>query len=180
MEWEKPHSNLCEVQALFRRPKMPVTHDISYLSPRDRKLRAAYLLLGIFISNTSPAAISTEGFCFHSTEKEIQLEFRTFFERESRWRGGYVKYSTSNAAIPIILKSTEESYSTSDSPADSTSTWIEIDNGEISGEYEISSQGVNVYDFNYTKRKNGKKYYFTLDPNIDFSIESGCRWTENH
>lgn len=110
-------------------------------------------------------------------QKEIQLEFRTFYETESKWSGGYVKYSTSNTAIPIILKKTEESDTTSDSPADSTSTWIEIDNGGISGEYEISSQGANVYDFNYTKNKNGKKYYFTLDPNIDFSIESGCHWT---
>jgi hypothetical protein len=119
--------------------------------------------------------------CFHSLgPKEIQLEFRTFYEAKSKWSGGYIKYSTSSTAIPIVLKSTEEHEVASNAPVDSTSTWIEIDNGVISGEYEISTQGVNVYDFNYTKHKNGKKYYFTLDPNIDFSIESGCHWTENH
>lgn len=124
--------------------------------------------------------IHTEALCLHTLgEKEIQLELRTFYEIESRWSGGYVKYSNSSKPISIVLKGTEENNSTNNSPTNSTSTWVEIENGEISGEYEISSQGVSVYDFNYTKRENGKKYYFTLDPNVDFSIESGCHWKNN-
>lgn len=140
-------------------------------------MRTIPALILICTSGTALGDINTEVLCFHSLgKKEIQLEFRTFYETESKWSGGYIKHSTSRTAIPIVLKKTEESDMTGSSPADSTSTWIEIDNGEISGEYEISSQGVNVYDFNYTKRKNGKKYFFTLDPNTEFSIESGCRW----
>jgi len=103
--------------------------------------RGAHILPILFASNIALRDINTEALCFHSLgQKEIQLEFRrTFYETESKWSGGYVKYSTSNTAIPIVLKKTEESDTTSDSPADSTSTWIEIDNGGISGEYEISS-----------------------------------------
>ncbi|MBD9503191.1 hypothetical protein IB256_20550 [Pseudomonas sp. PDM17] len=131
----------------------------------------------LFVSNIAFGGINTEVLCFHSLgQKEIQLEFRTFYETESKWSGGYVKYSTSSKVIPIVRKSIEEHEMASDAPVDSTSTWIEIDSGDISGEYEISSQGAYVYDFNYTKRKNGNKYYFTLDSNIDFSIDSGCQW----
>lgn len=126
------------------------------------------------------ASIQTETLCLNSFgKKPIKLEFKRIYDNESAWVGGYVKYSTSNKAISIALESSESTPTSDTSPDDTTSTWIEIKNGQITGSYAASSQGGNNYNFLYENFETKETTNFIVDPNIDYTSTSGCQWKSN-
>ena len=90
----------------------------------------------------------------------IQLEFRMFSDPNSKWTGGYIKYRKSKAVIPLVLKSTEATDKPEGRPCDFTDTWVEVSDGEITGEYEVAHQAALINSFVYRSRKTGKEYSF--------------------
>ena len=91
------------------------------------------------------------------------------------WNGGYVKYGNSKSPITIVYQTSKILNETEGRPIYFENTWLEIVGAEITGKYVIGSQGANIYNFEYTNRKSGKKYSFseTIERN---STDDGCKW----
>lgn len=108
----------------------------------------------------------------------IKLEFRVLSDPGSSWVGGYIKYRKSNTVIPLVLKSTEVTDKPQGHPWDYTDVWVEVYDGQITGEYEVMHQGALINSFVYRNRKSGKQYSFEMDiDDRDIDIDSGvCTW----
>jgi hypothetical protein len=65
---------------------------------------------------------------------------------------------------------------TEDGPYQFTTTWIEVADGALTGEYEMVSQGARIYGMTYMNYKSGKKYSFEQDISMDSPPETGCQW----
>lgn len=136
--------------------------------------------LCLIIPSFATASIQTDILCLSSLgEKPIKLEFKRFYETETSWVGGYVKYSTSKEITPIVLELTESTPTSDTSPDDTTSTWLEIKSRKITGSYEVSSQGGNTYNFMYDNFETKESINFIVDPNTDYSESSGCLWNNS-
>lgn len=107
-------------------------------------------------------------------EKPIRLEWRLFSEPASQWTSAYVKYKDAKQVIPLVLRTNETTQKPAGRPWEFTSVWTEVVNGKISGEYEITSQGANIYGFTYKNLRTGKVVQFFQDN--DASEESECKW----
>ncbi len=106
--------------------------------------------------------------------KPVRLEWRTFSEPASGWSSAYVKYKGSKQVIPLVLRSSEVTDRPDNRPWAFTSTWLEVVDGKISGEYRIASQGANIEEFVYKSHRTGKEIPFSQD-NEAFE-EAGCTW----
>lgn len=123
------------------------------------------------------SAVTSEPFCFELSESSpVKFEFRTFYDASSKWSGGFVKYAKSSEPISIVLTDSEGEMLGPDAPWQSATTWSEIINGKVAGAYEFVTQGTQIVSMKYTKKSNGKVYHFLNNPNIDSSLESGCKW----
>jgi len=121
--------------------------------------------------------ITTEVYCFRSQEgKSINFEFRSYFDSVVKWRGANVKYSKSKTAIGLVYQNSEEEVMDPDRPSQFTTTWVEVSDGVVSGDYEMVSQGARIYGMTYTNYKTQKKYSFDQDIGMDASPETGCQW----
>mgnify|MGYP001028388345 CR=1 FL=1 len=121
--------------------------------------------------------LTTEVRCFRSSEgKNINFEFRTYHDSVSTWGGVGVRYRQSKRFITLVHRNTEQEILAEDRPYEFTTTWVELSEGALTGEYEMVSQGARVYSMVYTNYKSGKKYSFEEDFGIDFSPETGCQW----
>jgi hypothetical protein len=119
----------------------------------------------------------SEVYCFSSDAKKIlNFELRTFFDQSTKFSSGFVRYQNSNSTIPLVLKSASGQTLSAGRPDEFTSTWLEVNRGKISGEYEMVSQGANIYSMVYTSYGTRKKTSFTLDPNVTPSLDKGCQW----
>ena len=83
-----------------------------------------------------------------------------FSDPNSRWTGGYFKYRKSKAVIPLVLKSPEVTDRREGRPWDFTDRWVEVADGEITGEYEVAHHAALINSFVYRNRKTGKEYSF--------------------
>lgn len=120
--------------------------------------------------------ISKEDFCFTSGgAKPVRFEFHTVYDRTTRWSGAFVKYEKSREPISLVVRSTQEVEVDLDRPSEITENWLEVSGDGITGDYEIVSQGANVYSVTYTNRATQKKLYFNLDPDATPS-DKGCAW----
>jgi hypothetical protein len=137
-----------------------------------------FLLAAIFLfAPEAFSEVSTEVLCFSSSGKNpIQFELRTYFDSDTKWEGGLVKYSKSKSTISIVLNKTETEITNKDRPYETTKKWLEISNNKISGEYEMMSQGANIYSMQYTNNTNQKKYGFILNTDVEFDVKNGCKW----
>jgi len=88
---------------------------------------------------------------------------------------GYVEYKDSLKPIPLIFKNQSEDDAEVGRPAQMTTTWLEIVDGNLNGKYIIISQGARYYSFIYIS-KAGKKT--TLNENLDAYNDdhSDCVW----
>jgi hypothetical protein len=120
--------------------------------------------------------ISEENFCFTSGgAKPVRFEFHSVYDRTAKWSGAFVKYEKSREPISLVLHLTKEVEIDSDRPSEITVDWLEVSRGNITGDYEIVSQGANVYSMTYTSRATRKRFYFNLDPDATPS-DKGCAW----
>jgi hypothetical protein len=121
------------------------------------------------------AEVTSEAFCFSSgSGKPINFEMRTYYDSSRKFSSGFVKYQTSKKPIPLVLvNSTSETLSKS-APDQENTTWIEVFNGEATGEYEMITQGTDVASMVFTNKKKNQKIGFVLNTNV--MTESGCVW----
>jgi hypothetical protein len=141
-------------------------------------MKNVWLLVLLTSCSTSAfSKVSTEIFCFNSGDpKPIRFEMRTYFDSDTKWEGGFIKYEKSKSLISISLKNKQTSTLSKEMPQETTKTWLEVSGNKITGEYEFISQGTNVYSMQYTNSNNKKQYLFDLDTNVPSSPESGCQW----
>ncbi|WP_323150507.1 hypothetical protein [Pseudomonas glycinae] len=143
-----------------------------------KSLRVLSAALFVLFPMAAHSEVSTEIYCFRSQEsaKSINFELRTYYDSFSKWSGAAVRYSKSKKAISLVYRNTEQEILAEDRPYQFTTTWVEVSEGALTGEYEIVSQGARVYGMTYTNYKTGKKYSFEHDFSMDFSSETGCQW----
>jgi hypothetical protein len=65
---------------------------------------------------------------------------------------------------------------TESGPYEFTTTWVEVSDGAVTGQYVIATQGARVNSMRYTNYKSGKQYSFDEDFSIEASPETGCQW----
>ncbi|MFJ2364910.1 hypothetical protein ACIPIN_14655 [Pseudomonas sp. NPDC087697] len=121
--------------------------------------------------------VVAESFCFSLADKgSVNFELRTYFDPLTKWSGAFVKYSKSKSPISLVLKVANSEELDAQTPEQTTRTWLEVSEGEITGQYEMMSQGGSILSMTYTKKANGKQYAFEDNPNVNSSLENGCKW----
>lgn len=126
---------------------------------------------------TAHSAVTSESLCFELSETSpVKFEFRTFYDASSKWSGGFVKYAKSSEPISIVLTDSQNEMLGADAPWQSTRSWSEVISGKVAGTYELVTQGTQIVSMTYTKKSNGKVYYFGNNTSVDSSLESGCEW----
>ena len=140
-------------------------------------MKKILLLLCSLFPLMAHSAVTSESLCFELSETSpVKFEFRTFYDASSKWSGGFVKYAMSSEPISIVLTDSEDEMLDPDSPWQSTTTWSEVINGNVTGTYQFVSQGTHIVSMSYTKKSNGKVFHFGNNTSIDSSLESGCKW----
>ena len=137
------------------------------------RLSAATLLF--VAASGSAASVEEDVRCLATSEpKNVQLEWHTFQDARTEWLGGYVRYKGASRTIPIVLASTRVISRPAGRPWEFRYTWLEISGGGVSGQYELSSQGANVYDFLYKNLRRSGQLAFTK---VSSPGEDGqCKW----
>ncbi|QTD92904.1 hypothetical protein [Burkholderia anthina] len=140
----------------------------------SKKTLAALLLC---IALPASAEVTTEVLCFRTTgDKPVRFELRTYYDDVAKWQGGVVRYAQSKTAIPLLFKHQDQEELAEGRPYQFTTTWWEMVDGKINGEYEMTSQGAIVYSMTYTNARTGKKTAFEWAQDVDASAKAGCRW----
>lgn len=93
---------------------------------------------------------------------------------EGEWSSAYVKYKGAKQVIPLVFRSSEATQKPAGRPWEFKSVWLEVVDGQISGEYAITSQGANIYGFVHKNRRTGKEVSFVQDN--EAAEESHCKW----
>lgn len=126
---------------------------------------------------TAKAAINEDFRCLSSTAgKPVHLEFRVFADPASNWTGGYVKYQGAKKVVVIAPgKTVVTDRPEGDRPWEFETTWLELTEGRVTGEYVVVSQGANIYGFRYTSKATGKVFEFEQD--IAATGERACEWS---
>jgi hypothetical protein len=141
------------------------------------KLMIVFSLMSLFLPMAAYCDMIADFYCFSSDREGTRnFELRTFSDQPTKFSSGFVRYRNSKTMIPLVLRSTGEQTLSAGRPDELTSTWLEVNGGKISGEYEILSQGASVYSMVYTSYGTQKKSSFILDPNVTSSLEKGCQW----
>lgn len=121
--------------------------------------------------------ISEEVYCFNSSgagSKSFGLH--VLCDDAERWSGAFVKYRGAKSAITLASKDEISEEISPWRPNQVTVTWYEIYNGIISGEYEMMSQGANIYSMTYKSYVTHKQVAFIFNPE---ALEKGgekCTW----
>lgn len=134
-------------------------------------------LLLVLLPLTAHCEVTSESYCFEDTNS-IKFELRTFYDHDSNWSGGFVKYAKSKTPISIVLTDHQEEILAPDAPTQNTRTWSEIVDGKVTGTYEWVTQAAMSVSMVYTKKSNDRKYSLLLNPNIDASLAGGCNWEQ--
>lgn len=135
------------------------------------------LLMAISASFPAYCKVSSDVLCFSSGgDKPIQFEFRTFYDDNSGWAGGFVKYRNSKSFISLTLESHQEESFDKNYASLMSEIWLEVSNRKITGEYEMEGQGTNINSMIYKNFSSGKKYYFIPDQSVNSTEEAGCDW----
>ena len=141
-------------------------------------MRATTFISLVLFSNYAAAQVNADVLCFTSDgNRPLRFELRTYYDLTTKWSGGYVKYEKSKNSISIVVHQTREDLTASDAPSSGTTNWVEVWNGQVSGSYEMESQGVQLISMTYIRRKDGKRFSFHLDSNVPSSLEKGCSWS---
>jgi hypothetical protein len=118
--------------------------------------------------------VTSETFCFSSSgAKAINFEMRTYYDSVAKFSFGFVKYVHSKQPIPVVLANSTNETLDKNAPDQETTTWSEVFGGQVTGEYEMITQGTEISSMVYTSKKN-QKVGFTSNPNV--IAEGGCNW----
>jgi hypothetical protein len=135
-----------------------------------------FLIIGIFC-HSAAGQVRTEVLCFTTQSRPtIKMEMRTYFDTQNKFSFGFVRYQESSEPIPIVLRTTEVSTTSKDSPDEISTEWTEVNRNTISGRYIITTQGGQVLAMQYEQLRTGRRYNFAIEPNTQSSAEKGCEW----
>ena len=140
-------------------------------------MKRALAALLLCIASPAFAKVSTEVLCFTTNgDKPVRFEWRTYFDDTTQWSGGMVRYAKSKTAIPLLFKHEDQEILAEGRPYQFTTTWLEMVDGKVNGEYALTSPGAIVYSMIYTSARTGKKTDFMWASDVDASEQAGCRW----
>ena len=105
---------------------------------------------------------------------KTHLEWRTFSDIPTKWVVAYVRYQKSRTPITAVFQSSEATQKPKGRPWEFTSHWLEVVDGQVSGEYVVVSQGANIYRFSYTNLRSHKKTEFWQD--LAAMKDDQCEW----
>lgn len=119
------------------------------------------LLLFLLCMLGGPLSAQKRFVCFDN-DKNSNLKITVCFDEKDK--ALYVKYKGQRDSIPVIYKSREKSENPGGGiPAYYWSeTYQEKYNGKITGEYVFTNGGPYSLDLYYTRKKDGKEFYFTI------------------
>ncbi|WP_244179518.1 hypothetical protein [Paraburkholderia aspalathi] len=127
------------------------------------------------LSLAAHAEVTSETFCFSSGgAKSVNFEMRTYYDSSSKFSSGFVKYQTAKQPIPLVLANSAGETIDKNAPDQESTTWIEVFNGQVTGEYEMVTQGTGVSSMAYTSKKINPKIGFLL--NTGAMAQGGCKW----
>ncbi|MFM0008565.1 MULTISPECIES: hypothetical protein [Paraburkholderia] len=121
------------------------------------------------------AEVTSETFCFSSGgAKSVNFEMRTYYDSSSKFSAGFVRYQNAKQPIPLVLANSASETLDKNAPDQETTTWIEVFNGQVSGEYEMIIQGTDVSSMVYTSKKKNQKTGFLLNTGV--MTQGSCKW----
>ncbi|MFM0414930.1 hypothetical protein [Paraburkholderia aromaticivorans] len=121
------------------------------------------------------AEVTSETFCFSSGgAKSVNFEMRTYYDSSSKFSAGFVRYQNAKQPIPLVLANSASDTLEKNAPDQETATWIEVFSGQVSGEYEMITQGTDVSSMVYTSKKKNQKIGFLL--NTGAMAQGSCKW----
>lgn len=138
-------------------------------------MKSLFAVVLLVLPLATHAEVTSETFCFSSgSAKSINFEMRTYYDSSSKFSSGFVKYQTAKQPIPLVLANSAGETLDKNAPDQETTTWIEVFNGQVTGEYEMITQGTGVSSMVYTSKKKKKKTGFLL--NTSAVAEGSCKW----
>ncbi|HEY1215757.1 MAG TPA: hypothetical protein VGE93_19165 [Bryobacteraceae bacterium] len=130
----------------------------------------------LFAPSIAHAEISHDTFCFSSGgAKPTNFEMQTYVDSSTGLSWGFVKYQNSRQAIPLILAESTSETLDKNAPDEETTTWVEIYGKQVTGEYQMVSQGAIIPSMVYINKKSGKKTAFGLNAGAVTDTGS-CDW----
>ena len=126
------------------------------------------------MSSVQAGELSVDINCFSDAKGKINLEFRSYSDADAGPVGGQVRYRQSKTFIPVVYKQTTTLREVEDRPWEFQHTWLEVLDADITGQYDMVTQGALIYSFTYTSKRTGK----TIDLSKQtYTDESGkCTW----
>ncbi|WP_434999184.1 hypothetical protein ACRZ5S_15000 [Vibrio scophthalmi] len=115
--------------------------------------------------------------CFSSPNGKINLELKTYLDRDIGWVGGQVRYKQSESHIPLVYQGEETINEVPDRPWEFKHTWLEIVDGKINGRYEFHSQGAVVWNLHYIHNSGRNVDLSSQSYNLDDNGQ--CIWNSN-
>lgn len=138
-------------------------------------MKAIVIAVLLNLPMVAHAEVTNETFCFSSGgAKSVDFEMHTYFDSARKFSSGFVKYRNARQLIPLVQFSSNSETLDSNTPEQETTTWIEIFDGRVSGEYEMTTQGTGVPSMIYTSRAKNRKTGFFL--NTDVMRDGDCKW----
>lgn len=133
------------------------------------------LIVFLALPIAAHADVSSEAFCFTSGgAKPTNFEMHTYYNASVNFSSGFIKYQNSKDMIPLVFADSTTETLSKDTPDEATTTWLEVFGGQVTGEYEMTSQGTSVVSMTYTSRKRRGKKGFLL--NADMIEDGSCKW----
>jgi hypothetical protein len=133
------------------------------------------VLIAILIC-TSAAADVNDFRCLKSISVKTPLRLQFVFQTDKP-DIGYVIYQNGSRPIAVkIIKEREVRGVPGGRPSVTETQWEEITSGGTGGKYIIVSQGAQIYEFRYLRKKDGKMFKFEED--LEVSTEKGCEWNK--
>ncbi|MEX3986259.1 hypothetical protein AB4Y45_46335 [Paraburkholderia sp. EG287A] len=121
--------------------------------------------------------ISEEVYCFDSSVAGSRnFGLHVLYDDSEKWSGAFVKYRDAKSAITLVSKNVESEGINPGRPDQVTTTWYEVYGGKVTGEYEMMSQGANIYSMTYKNYWNRKQIPFIFDPEALGKNGSECIW----
>lgn len=121
--------------------------------------------------------ITEEVYCFDSGGGGAKnFGIHILYNDAAKWSGAFVKYRGAKSAITLVTKNEESKEINPGRPDQTTTTWYEVYGGKITGEYEMMSQGANIYSMTYKNYGTHKQVPFIFNPEALGKNGSDCIW----
>ncbi|MGE8100888.1 hypothetical protein [Pseudomonas fluorescens] len=140
-------------------------------------MKKLFLLMVLMCPSIAHSEVESQIYCFRSKEgKSIKFEFRTYYDPAANWVAAGVKYGASKESIALVRKDIQAKDMAEGGPSEFTTTWVEVSEGVVTGEYAMATQGALVNAMSYTNYKSKKRYFFDHALYVESSPETGCQW----